>query len=1106
MNRRNFLKALGLGGTTGTLAACGIDTNRYYTPVEEILPYVVRPEQTTPGSNTMFATTILSGHHAYPLLAAHRDGRVTMVEGNALAPVDRAVSSPDFFELQRHYSPDRIRSPERGAGGSRESISWDVALETAASALVASKAAGKKTAYLGPCRSGTIVDLIEHVAPEHSLFWEADGRAGEAKAAEALYGHKSLPAYDLASAHYLVSFGADVLSSFSGSWGESEYAQARAGTDGVITRFAYVGPHRGLTGANADDWIDCQPGSEAGLAMAMAHLVARATHYDGPANAWLNGVDVDAACSAAGIERSVLEAASARFAQGKSLAVPSSDLDPNAVAIAMATFVLNEVSGNKAPLFHLDGYTAPMNDRADLMELVGAMEAGEIGVLFLDDGVDPVHALGGASKRFVEALEKVDAVVSLSSHGSETHHLAPLVLPTSSPFEDWGDEEPKRGMWYVRQPVQTALNDTRALGDILLALARASGIEGTPDGTWRDHLVARWRTHFWPQQAFWDEVGGYSAEVPAARVAAWMAATSRVQLDDATTALGGGDPVDPDGVAEETDLAFRRWWTEVLRTGFFLSPETLHDVPTAPMRVIGSAPAGDVGEGLSLVAFAHAMVGTGRYANQPWAQEVPDPMTGITWGTWAEMNQSTADSLGLETNDQVEVSSDNGTIVVGVEISPTVADGVVAIPMGGGHTLATGRYANGIGDNVMALIGDSGAQNLSLKKTDKVAEHVHTFGADHDQDRNFAVNVDADDYAKVLDAPAHHPGELTGIHHLPMDPRLRERDITGFYPLPDHPTYRFGMTVDTNLCNGCGACSVACYAENNLPIVGPQKVREGREMGWIRINRFFKPGEGEHDDVHFVPMMCQQCGHAPCESVCPVLATYHNIDGLNAMIYNRCVGTRYCSNACPYSVRKFNYHTYVWPQPFNLQLNPDVATRTMGVMEKCTFCIQRIRRVKSAYRDMGVRENGNYNKTVPYEVWEQMPVCASACPSQAMTFGNLLADEAKVTKDRKSARAYTPLAELNTYPAINYLAKASYHKAPLAHGGHGGDHGAQGDGHGDDHGAHGDGHGEDHGAHGDDGAHAKPLNVHGNEAGGHAHDAHAKEKPHPVAADAAGHH
>jgi len=276
------------------------------------------------------------------------------------------------------------------------------------------------------------------------------------------------------------------------------------------------------------------------------------------------------------------------------------------------------------------------------------------------------------------------------------------------------------------------------------------------------------------------------------------------------------------------------------------------------------------------------------------------------------------------------------------------------------------------------------------------------------------------------------------------------KGTTDLYPIPDHPTYRFGMTVDVNACNGCGICAIACYAENNLPVVGKQKVREGREMGWIRVNRYWSEDHEEHGvkEIRFVPMMCQHCGHAPCESVCPVLATYHTIDGLNAMIYNRCVGTRYCANNCPYKARRFNWHSYVWPEPFNFQLNPDVTARTMGVMEKCTFCVQRIRAIKSAVKSEG------FNTQVSDADLRQLPACVEVCPSQALTFGNLNDPESAPARTRQPPRHYEVFGDLNVFPAVNYLAKASFTPPPRHHGAHGAGHGdaAGAEGHGDAHG------------------------------------------------------
>jgi molybdopterin-containing oxidoreductase family iron-sulfur binding subunit len=244
--------------------------------------------------------------------------------------------------------------------------------------------------------------------------------------------------------------------------------------------------------------------------------------------------------------------------------------------------------------------------------------------------------------------------------------------------------------------------------------------------------------------------------------------------------------------------------------------------------------------------------------------------------------------------------------------------------------------------------------------------------------------------------------------------------LTDFYPEPEHPTYRFAMSVDLNTCTGCGACEAACYAENNIPIVGPAMIRKTRQMGWIRLSRYWE-GEGEHPDIRWQPVMCQQCAHAPCEAVCPVFATYHNLDGLNAMIYNRCVGTRYCGNNCPYSARRFNYHSYDWPEPFHMMLNPDVTVRDMGVMEKCTFCIQRIRDVKDHARDDG-------HRLATDAELQKLPACARACPADALVFGNKNDANAQVTKNHQSPRSFYMLTELNTKPGVKYLARLVHHE------------------------------------------------------------------------------
>ena len=1022
LNRRTFLKALGLGSGASALSACGLDDNRYVSPIENILPYVVKPEQVTPGTPTFFATSVATGPAAAPVLARHRDGRVINVGSNTRAAEGAphwapAVAPTALFEMQRHYSPDRFTAPHaRGAA-----LSWEDGLSQLAGAVEAAKAAGKKVAYLGPYRTGAIARLIGDYTDGNAVFWEPQGYDAEASAAEALFGSRALPAYDLSKATYVLSFGAPFLSGWGAGNTPAEFATAKnPNVDHTVARFALVAPHRDQTGVNSDDWFGCKPGGQAAVARAVAHLVAKGH----PALRLVGDMTAEKAEKASGLKVEDIKSIAANFKAGKAVALPggmAGDTD-----LAAAVYLLNIVGGAGGTLFHNGGYRGVVSSYADVAALIAEMASGAVGVLLLDD-VNPVFGLP-ADSGVAAAIGKVGTVVGLSSHPDESNALAGMVLPVSDVFEDWGDEEPTAGTHLLRQPAMSPLYDTRSLGDILLATARSAGL-----------TVAQ------PPAPESEEEA--PAPTPIGFLPATWAAYLRASWARHVPGFDGSDSA----------------WERAVVDGFHVAKRSRVSpfVSASAYSFSDSAPAG-AGE-FALHLYLHPFRQDGRYANQPWAQESPDPTTGNVWDSWVEIHPATAAKLGVDYNSKVTIKTDAGSVEIGVQPYKGVREDVVAIALGNGHT-AAGRYANNVGVNPVSLMkaltdgGGAirwGAANATVTKGDGLAGLVTTFShfGDTDDARNFGVAVNAEALAEKGDAPVEHPGELTGIHHLEMDSRLQERGITDFYTLPDHPTYRFGLSVDTNACTGCGACSVACYAENNLPLVGKAKVAEGREMGWIRVNRYWESVEG-HDDVRFVPMMCQQCGHAGCENVCPVLATYHTIDGLNAMIYNRCVGTRYCSNACPFSVRKFNYHSYDWPEPFNLMLNPDVLVRTMGVMEKCTFCVQRIRQVKSAYKD-----GGNFRATVPDAALAQLPACAEACPSQALTFGNLNDPKSAPSTGRTSARHYEPLADLNVFSAITYLAKANFHKPLPSHGGgHGGDHAA-----GHDHDAAGADH--DHGGH-----------------------------------------
>jgi molybdopterin-containing oxidoreductase family iron-sulfur binding subunit len=394
----------------------------------------------------------------------------------------------------------------------------------------------------------------------------------------------------------------------------------------------------------------------------------------------------------------------------------------------------------------------------------------------------------------------------------------------------------------------------------------------------------------------------------------------------------------------------------------------------------------------------------GRSANRPWLQELPDPMTKIAWDNWLEIHPDTARRLGITEGEVVELVSPHGALEMAVHVYAWIRPDVVAIPLGQGHS-GYGRYADNRGGNPMMLLPPQAepvsgslmflATKVNIRRTGKHHVLVSTVGSDRQEGRGIAQAVPLSD---LMQDP--QPEHTTDPHRIQM------------YPPHAHPGHRWGMVIDLQACIGCSACEAACYAENNLPIVGKEQMARGREMSWLRIERYVDVVR-EKPDVRFIPMLCQHCDQAPCEPVCPVYATYHNPEGLNVQVYNRCVGTRYCSNNCPYKVRRFNWFEYTWPEPLGLQLNPDVSVRSRGVMEKCTFCVQRIREAKERAKnhDTLVRDG------------DIVPACAQTCPTQALVFGDLNDPESLVSKRSRDARRYHVLDNLNTKPAITYLKK-----------------------------------------------------------------------------------
>ncbi|MCE5277879.1 MAG: 4Fe-4S dicluster domain-containing protein [Planctomycetaceae bacterium] len=548
------------------------------------------------------------------------------------------------------------------------------------------------------------------------------------------------------------------------------------------------------------------------------------------------------------------------------------------------------------------------------------------------------------------AIARAGLVVCLGTMMDETASLAHWVLPIDSPLETWGDYEPWSGITGLLQPTMGRLFDTRAAGEVLREIAQQAGRE-LQDG-------------------------------PAATQASAPAPATQSAADHADPLVRGF----------------------IVRDGAGETPVDVSKVRLAPQAPAASAPQGQA----LLWLYPSIMLFDGRTANRGWLQESPDPISYATWSSWVDMHPTLAGRLGLGNNDVVELSTPAGKAAAPVRLTEEIDPQTVAIAFGQGHT-ALGVNAAGLGANAFGLLAASPQAGLfgiaAIAGTGRSEEPTYTSPTQDQHHREILQWVERSTVAAM------RPGQGDDLI-LPLpegyDPK---RDM---YPPHAHVKHRWAMVADLHRCIGCGACAVACYAENNIPVMGKARVARGREMAWLKVVPYRH--ESDRRRLGWLPMLCQHCDAAPCEPVCPVYAAVHNEEGLNAQVYNRCIGTRYCSNNCPYKVRRFGWFDPKWPYPLDLQLNPDVTVRCRGVMEKCTFCIQRIKSVElRATREGRAVRDG-----------EIQPACVQSCPAGVYTFGDLLDPDSRVSNlTRRDPRRYHVLEELNTKPAVTYLRRVS---------------------------------------------------------------------------------
>jgi molybdopterin-containing oxidoreductase family iron-sulfur binding subunit len=961
MNRRDFFKIVATTGATAAAAGCQQAT-------EQILPLVVPNENLVPGVPAWFATVCRECPAGCGVLARNRDGRVVKLEGNPDHPVNQgALCARGQAALQGLYHPDRFAGPQQRQGEALTPVSWDNALKRLADKLGGVKGKGAALAVVSRLESGSLGALLDRVTqalggrPRVTL--EPFGYEALRAANRLTFGRDAVPYHAFEDAEVVLSFGADFLETWvSNVQAARGFARMHTFRDGKAGTFIHVEPRQSLTASSADEWVRNAPGTEAAVALAVltlmleGGLVADKRFADAVA-----AVDPRKVAEESGVPLETLAHVARTFAGarpglavGGGVAVTGSQ----ATQLQVAVNLLNAAAGNlgKTVRFGPDHAYGRVTPYAEVAKLVQAMAAGEVEVLILGGGVNPAFTLPGGLKA-ADAIRKVPFVVSFASLPDETTALAHLVLPDTHWLESWGDYAPHEGVLGLLQPTMAPVRDARPLGDVLLAAGRA--VLGTEEG--KGPLP--WATFEAYLRSVWEPlVKGQ-----------WEAALHQ-----------GGI------------------WRDTPPAAVTVNPK-LERVDGAAARLEGPA------DGLALLAYPSLRFYDGRGATRSWLQEVPDPMTQVAWDGWVEINAQTAGKLGIRQGDVVRVTSPHGAVELPAYLSPSLHPGAVAIPIGHHYApyhvrLKYAPPAPGA-TNPMALLPAaadpvSGAPAfLSVKVTlarTGARRPLAVLQATHDQDnRHIARHVD-----------------LGRAREEALRGTTVEHGHISMYADPQYKGYRWGMTVDVDACIGCQACAVACQAENNVPVVGKAEASYGRQLHWLRLERWAE-GDAAHPQNMFLPMFCQHCEVAPCEPVCPVFAAYRTEEGLNGQVYNRCVGTRYCGNNCPYHVRRFNWWNYEFPAPLEIQLNPDVTVRQLGVMEKCTMCVQRIVAGKDRARDdkRAVRDG------------DILTACQQTCPTNAITFGNLKDEGSAVSKLSHSPRAYQVLDELGTRPGVTYLSK-----------------------------------------------------------------------------------
>ncbi len=981
VSRRTFMGLL-----SASMAVAATSCRR---PDHKFVPAVRGVEYQIPGLPSFYTTVFTHGNAATGLLVKAREGRPVKIEGNDLHPASMGSSSAfQQATLLSLYDPDRMK----GARVSQGYSSIDNAVSFIAQALNEAQAEGKSTRILldehaSPSLAALMQEIEAGLPSVQFVVLPAIAASNAAAANNATLGMNGEFVPDYSKADVIVSIDCDFLSPVAkhAEYNIGRFTQHRRPSlaNPEMNKLIVAESTLSLTGSNADLRVRLTPDQYEGFLGALAQEV---------------GAGVSARSAVSGEAAAQAKRVAADIKSGKQAVVVVGAHLPMAVhALAVA---INQAIGAIGADKPLDpGHQLPFSgdNRAAVQALRNDLKSGAVGAVIFAD-TNPMY---WGDNELKSLLQRVSRRFAISMYEDESASICSIYIPMAHYLETWGDAISFDGTLAIQQPLVAPLNESSvSLGEGFMRIAKAAN----------STMFANTESYLGYVQQQWGFTGeGYKAVVSS------VAAPS-------------------DGDAAMMASSGSTTWEQVLRDGVLRKDRA---VPVASFdsagagRIVGESPkiAAPGGNQVYCLITPSYAVYDGRLGNNGWLQELADPVTKVTWGNVAMMNAATAKQLDVEYGDMVKISTSHGSIIVPTWIQPGMANGVVATTAGYGRQKG-GVVLEGVGSNAFALLGPGESLGYVVANIEKTGEH-ETLATTQNHHTLMGRNIVQETTlarlkggSKELFARVNVPGKKEGETGNRFSP---PENIMDEYVYKGH---RWSMSIDLSSCTGCNACVIACQSENNIPVVGKQQVVNGREMQWLRIDRYFV-GEGDLEtlddnvQVVFQPMLCQHCENAPCENVCPVAATTHSPEGLNEMTYNRCVGTRYCLNNCPYKVRRFNYLNWHKKDrtPIEFAFNPDVTVRMRGVIEKCTFCVQRINEAKYKAKDAGrsrVRDG------------EVVTACQQACPADAIVFGDVNDEKSRIHSASKNERGFLVLEEINTRPQITYQAKVRNDKSTNA--------------------------------------------------------------------------